>query len=151
MTTSEILTAIDAQIARLQQARNAIASSSPARRRGRPPASSSATRQRREEPSRLRQGRRSPRHSARGAQSRRQRRSRSSSSLPGSCAMNDTNRWPLYADTPCYGASASGNTPGGRAKAVKIREGPVNRIYLFTTVTTDGSGPLHAGAPSCFS
>jgi hypothetical protein len=24
-------------------------------------------------------------------------------------------------------------------------------IYLFTTVTTDGSGLLHAGVPSCFS
>jgi CheY-like chemotaxis protein len=42
MATSEILTAIDAQIARLQQARDALAGSSPARRRGRPPASSSA-------------------------------------------------------------------------------------------------------------
>jgi hypothetical protein len=24
-------------------------------------------------------------------------------------------------------------------------------VYLFTTVTTDGSGALHADAPSCFS
>src|SRR6185503_21244250 len=24
-------------------------------------------------------------------------------------------------------------------------------VYLFTTVTTDRSDPLHAGAPSCFS
>ena len=30
-------------------------------------------------------------------------------------------------------------------------EADLDWIYLFTIVTTDGSGPLHAGAPSCFS
>ena len=42
MTTSQILTAIDVQIARLQEARDVLAGSSPARRRGRPPASAPA-------------------------------------------------------------------------------------------------------------
>jgi hypothetical protein len=41
--TTEILAAIDAEIARLQEARNALAGLSGAKRRGRPPAAASTT------------------------------------------------------------------------------------------------------------
>jgi low affinity Fe/Cu permease len=43
VTTTEILAAIDAEIARLQQARNALAGLSGAKRRGRPSASALAS------------------------------------------------------------------------------------------------------------
>ena len=42
MTTSEILIAIDAEIARLQSARSLLVGSASGKRRGRPPASESA-------------------------------------------------------------------------------------------------------------
>jgi hypothetical protein len=41
--TTEILAALDAEIARLQEARNALAGLSAVKRRGRPPASASAS------------------------------------------------------------------------------------------------------------
>jgi hypothetical protein len=43
VTTTEILAALDTEIARLQQARNALAGVSGAKRRGRPPASALAS------------------------------------------------------------------------------------------------------------
>lgn len=42
MNTNEIITALDAEIARLQQVRVLLASSSAAKRRGRPPASNAS-------------------------------------------------------------------------------------------------------------